>query len=597
MCGIAGTYLSKSSKSNQAYLTVDKMLDSLSHRGPDSKGIKLIQENICIGNTRLSIVDVENGDQPQSDGKNLHIVFNGEIYNFQELKKQYLLDYKFSTDTDTEVILQGYKKFGLNIFSQLNGMLAVCIIDSDKLILARDRLGVKPLYYRIDRQGLSFASEMKVLSNKNDKYKIPDYYTFFETTINNDTLNENIVELPPGSILTFDGTSIQIQKYWNLTKKIDFMTNKNEKEYIEELRYLILDSIKIRKPEMSFGVSISGGLDSAIVAVISKPDYLFTSVTKGQQNNEEEFADILSEYLNTPLIKTYPDKDDFIKTLPNLINSLDYPTTTLAAYPMYQLFREMKKHVKVVLTGQGADELFGGYMRYVLFYIDYLKKFTPELHNYAPLELHYWGDQFKTSLDSRYLKLLSRSNETIKTDGDIKTILDKAGRRPITAACIADIIISFPPLLRTDDRMSMAWSIESRSPFLDYRLVEFALSLPDKYKIRISNTDEKQGTFITKYLLKKAIGDLLPSSILNRLDKVGYQSPVSTWLKDDFKNLTNNLKQSNDTIPSGLFLHNEESRGNYSRSDWQLLQLYIWKWIFIERSSLENIATRIQKLI
>lgn len=599
MCGIVGIYANKHAYNGSLKEQVESMVQNLRHRGPDDYGIKLINERICIGNTRLSIVDIDDGHQPLGLGKKLSITYNGEIYNYRELKNKYFSQSKFFTDSDTEVILHVYKKFGLETPSYLNGMFAFCIVDDKKIILARDRIGEKPLYYKVDKNKLVFASEIKVLVDKKEKWSVPEDYFIFETLLDNKTLFNNIYELPPGSYLIYDGTTIKIKKYWVLENKLLYFQNKSEKECVEELRYLVHDAVNIRKTNLPFGVSASGGIDSAIVACIAKPDYLFSSITKNKENSEEKYCDYLGRYLKIPVIKTYPSQSKFISTLPELLRCLDMPVTTLASFPMYLLAKRAGKYVKVLMTGQGADELFGGYARHVLIYVEYLKRCAPELANYQNLASHFWRADHHKNLAQRYLELMAR-DQTF----DLKNIMIKyhhacAGQRPVTYAGFVDLMISFPPLLRADDRISMACSIESRSPFLDHRIIEFSMALPDKLKIKISN-NKNDNFFVTKYILRKALRGVVPDLILDRTDKIGYPSPVALWLQNKYSKLLTNLN-SNTILPHRiklLFLNaGDKTRGHYDRSRWQFLQFSIWHMIFIEKKSIADIKKMLKKYV
>lgn len=599
MCEIAGIYKKHSTGKNILEKEINKMLKKIQHRCPDDNGINFVNEQICIGNVRTSIVDINKGHQPISINKNLSITFNGEIYNYQDLKYKYFSRYKFSTNSDTEVILNGYHKFGLNVFSQLNGMFAVCIVDKNKFILARDRIGIKSLYYKITLDQFIFASELKALVDNNEKWFIHNDNKLFETLPGNKTIYSNIYEVPPGSFLIYDGYKIEIQNYWDL-KKISYnTTNKTQNECIDELRYLIHDAINIRKPTMPFGVSISGGLDSAIIACISKPDYLFSSITKISNLNEEKYCDYLGKYLKTPIIKTYPSKNNFIETLPELIKCMDTPTTTLAIFPIYILAKKAKEYVKVLMTGQGADELFGGYIRYVLIYIEYIKKYAPELNSYKNLARHFWNEKYDESLDKKYFRLIARRNTDNQSNQIIKSAYSFVRNRPITFAGLTDLLISFPPLLKADDRISTTHGIENRSPFLDHRIIEFAMSLPDNLKIN-TNIKQQENFFNTKFILKKAVKDIVPDIIINRFDKVGYPSPVAQWLHNDFNKLIIKL-QNKKNIPLDIkdLLHNEEnnSRGDYDRTRWQFLQFSIWYMIFIEQQSTNSIVTFLKKYV
>lgn len=593
MCGIAGIYV----KDNQAFekkvlfKNVSLMLQTILHRGPDENGIQVIGKDKCIGNCRLSIVDQFNGHQPMfSEDKRTHIVFNGEIYNYRDIKGNLSSRHSFKTNTDTELILHAYEKYGARAFEKFNGMFAVCIIDGDKMILARDRLGVKPLYYRIDNNKLAFASEIKALIQKNDSIFFEDAYKAFETTIGENTLINEIKQIPPGSYLIFNGKTVTIKRYWNLLDSIHTSENFSLKKSIEYFRYLLMDAVEIRKPaNLPLGVTLSGGIDSSLIACLVKPEFLFSSIVKGDMMDEEKYVDLIGKNLNTPIIKVYPDINDFKKVFPKMMWHLDEPVTTLAAYPMYLLSQEMKKYVKVVLNGQGADELLGGYARHLMIYMDYLLKESPQLSGYQSLKKHFWNNAFDDALSKRYFHLTQRGLKSSKVLEELfeevfTTFID----RPISAAGYMDLLTTFPPLLRADDRMCMAFGIEARSPFLDYRIVEFAFSIPDEAKIRFNHSTK----FTTKYILREAFKDILPKEIVLRTEKVGYPSPVAGWLNSDLKSFMNFVHKQFDNITEfkDLNFSQKNTRGNFDRSKWQMMQLFVWHQLFIKKEPIDSLS-------
>jgi len=411
----------------------------------------------------------------------------------------------------------------------------------------------------------------------------------FETTLGEKTFFKEIKQVPPASYLIYDGFNLEIQKYWNINPQEKKYCK--EKGYIEELRFLVEDSIEIRKPpNLNFGVSVSGGLDSAIISCLSKPDYLFSSITKRQGYNEERYVDVLSKFLKINVIKTYPTVNEFKKMLPSMLWHLDEPVTTLAAFPAYVLSQKASKYVKVMLNGQGADELFGGYVRHLLIYLEHMARSIPQLNRYEPLSNHFWKENYNKTLPERYLDLLAR--HTITDRKEVLAILNSFfsvfENRPVSSAGYTDLNISFPSLLRTEDRVSMAWGIETRSPFLDYRIVDFAFSLPDNFKIRWGEDQ----TLNLKYLLRETFKDKLPTQILKRIDKVGYPSPVALWLNNELDQTMRNVLPYFRSIEEFLFIANNlniGSVGEFDRSKWQILQLTIWYLIFVKKYSLNEV--------
>lgn len=594
MCGIAGIYLRNNNSSNTSLeKDVSNMLDKISYRGPDDIGIKSVNNKICIGNCRLSIVDIKNGHQPMSnEDNNIWITYNGEIYNHIELKKL-TNKHNYKTHTDTEVILHLFEDQELNFLPLLNGMFAFCLIDGKKLILVRDRLGIKPLYYRLEKEGLYFSSGMKSLLRNNEIINLNPFYQTYETTIGEDTLFKNIKQLPSASYLIFDGNEISIKKYWDLKDVIMKYSNHSKCYYIEKLRFLLKDAVQIRKPvNMVFGVTVSGGLDSTIIACLSKPNYLFSSILKKKGYDEEGYVDIVSKFLRTKTIKVFPNLSDFKRYLPDLIWYLEEPTTTLAAFPIFLLSKTIKKYAKVILNGQGADELFGGYIRHLMIYLESIKRDTLQFKGYDPLLNYFWGQNYNKTIPERYHKLIQRNpnnNDGIKM---INNYFLTTQNKPISGAGLTDLNISFPPLLKTDDRLSMAFGVESRSPFLDHRIIEFAFSLPDELKIHHSRDNK----FILKYILREAIKDIIPQAIINRIDKIGFPSPVALWLNNDVNSIMPNFLPYFRSIKEFLFLANgldTKSFGEFNRSKWQIVQLTIWHMLFIKKYSINQIRQKL----
>jgi asparagine synthase (glutamine-hydrolysing) len=594
MCAIAGIYVQDNSLQDKIEREVNSMLNIMRHRGPDEIGIKTINKTI-IANGRLVIVDKKSGQQPISNesGK-LWITFNGEIYNFRSIKKSLLSKgHIFKTSSDTEVILHGYEEYGVGILQKLNGMFAFCISDGKNIFLARDRLGEKPLYYRIEGKTFKFASEIKALLLPKEKFSLNEAYLAIETSVNYKPLFTQIKELPAAHYLIYDGDKINLSCYWRISKKLKSFDKYKEKDLIEHLRTLIIKVVKARVPEdQEFGVFASGGLDSAIIASIAKPQYLFTSITQEKKHNEEQFAEILSKSIKSRLIKVYPRINDFLNDITKIVWHLNEPTTTLAAFPLYELSKHASKYVRVILNGNGGDELFGGYTRYLALYLESIIKQCQQLYGYEPLATHFWGKNYAEALPIRYYQLIHRSKYD---SNEVSEIINKSFKlfpnQPINAAGYADLQLSFPPLLRTEDRMTMAWGIEARSPFLDHELVEFVFSLPDQMKI----SKRKKEQFVMKNILREATKSFLPKEIFYRNDKIGFPSPVANWLNKELDSIMRNIISEFRSIKEFLPVQNSLNPlalGEYNRSKWQILQLTIWHMLFIQNLSHRKIHDR-----
>lgn len=592
MCAIGGI-LSNSANHNSsehAMRTVQNFLDKMICRGPDESKIIKIEQNY-LGTNRLSIVDRKYGHQPiVSLCKKVAISFNGEIYNYKQLKSILGKGHKFKSQTDTEVLMHLFEEQNINFLNKLNGMFSLCITYGKTSYLIRDRLGIKPLYYKLDGSSILFASEAKALIGHYPTLNIETTYDQFETNIEYETLFRGIFEVPPGSYLKYDNLSgkHRIYFYYSLPQKCP--TKITEKNAIKQIKKLVKDALDIRtKTDLPYGCYVSGGIDSSIIASLSKPKYLFTAtVNEKKYFNEEKYVDKLSKALNAKVIKIKLKPSQFSRYFVEMIYALDFPTTSLAAFSQFILSKEVSKHrFRIMLSGIGADEYLGGYVRHIDIITDRDDIIDNEQYK------HYKDLLSKTSKSSndiakQYFNLINRSEcEDEEAVRKVKDIFN-TGPTLLNSIASTDLKISFPPLLRMDDRINMYFGIESRSPYLDYRIIEFAYSLEDRFKIR------KHGNgIVTKYILRKAFKDEIPSEIINRKDKIGFPSPVNIWLNKDFKYATNNaykVIQESKTItslfPSLYAILHEKS--DFSRKRWQLMQWAAWYLLFFKNRSIED---------
>jgi asparagine synthase (glutamine-hydrolysing) len=569
MCGIAGIL---SYKNHISQDLLENMLKRISYRGPDESGI-YIGNNIGLGNVRLSIIDLVSGQQPLSNAdRSLWIIYNGEIFNYIELKKELIdLGYKFQTNSDTEVLLLLYEKYGEKCLDKLNGQFAFAIWDKkrNQLLLARDRVGIRPLFYSETDNYLVFGSEIKsILEHPDIKCEIntnslSQIFTFW-TTITPYTIFKNIYELPPGSFMRVTPKGKQIVKYWQLT----FPETENEQykgkidDAIEEFNDLFLDAVKLRlRADVPVAAYLSGGIDSStttsyIKQVAYKNLNTYSIGFEDNEFDESGYQNEASEYLKTKHIAFKCTNLDIAKAFPNVIWHTEIPVMRTAPVPMYLLSKNVHEHnIKVVITGEGADEMLAGYNIFKEAVIREFWAKEPD-SRYRPLLLQklypyigqfqgrnknmlkfFFGYKLQETTSPVYSHLLRWNNtsrlhsylsQEIQSElsgyDPLKEILDKIPGRFNSWSLLSkaqwletNIFMSGYLLSSQGDRMAMANSVEGRYPFLDHRIIEFCARLPAEFKLRGLNE---------KYLLKKLMNKKLPESILKR-SKQAYRAPIS----------------------------------------------------------------------
>jgi asparagine synthase (glutamine-hydrolysing) len=625
MCGLVGIVQRNAKPVDMD--TLARMLATLHHRGPDEDGY-LIQGPVGFGHKRLTIIDKVSGSQPmQFDG--VSIVFNGEIYNYVELRNELIqLGHTFRTKSDTEVILRMYLQFGEGCVARLNGMFAFLIYDrrEGKVLAARDHLGIKPLYYHLTGDSLIFASEIKALLQcpgveaEADESALRDYLVF-QFVLGAKTLFRNVYKVLPGNyqVIQVSDLSERSVCYWEPRFHIDFA--RTEKDFLEQLRALIESAAKIQmRSDVALGTYLSGGLDSSIVTMLaakhsSQPIKTFTGAfAEGPEFDESEYAKEVASACGAQSFVVYPDESEFIDTLPRLIWHMDEPAAGPGVFPQYILARAARKEVKVVLGGQGGDEIFGGYARYVVAYLELALKGAiletndedehvvslqsilpnlPSINSYLPMLSTFWQRGTFDSMDRRYFQLVDRSggsqemfSQDFRADFHAEEAFErfqKIFNHPETKSFYNkmthfDMVTSLPALLHVEDRVSMAASLESRVPILDHRIVDLVTSMPAPMKFRGAEM---------KYALKKAIGDILPPRILNRKDKMGFPMPLHLWARGRANAFLRETLLSKECRSRGLFnatavenlLGQEQPFG---RRIWGLLNLELWHRQFID---------------
>ena len=487
MCSIAGV-----TKSDN-FQMISKMLDIMRHRAPDDKGIYK-DNKITLGMGRLKIVDLVSENLCPYVNKDIVLSFNGEIYNFKEIKKELKeLGYKFKTSSDTEVLALAWSRWGTKCFTKLNGMFAFAIYDrrKEKLYLARDIAGEKPLYYIKINNKLFFASEAKALiKTLNLTKQNSQAYNAFQHCLN-ETLFKNLYQIPAANYLEYDlnlKKIIKIEEYWTLKRK-----KINIKTCNEELNYLLKKSIKLRTfCDVDYALYFSKGVDSSLIST---------------------FHNFKSKiYFND----TFNWKGNFFKEIKKIIYHLDFPVGSYSSYPLWKLAENAKKKkIKVVISGEGADEIFGGYIRYMPIYASWQLK--QNFKSYQPLFKKYYKEYHE---DFARITVRNKNTEIIKNK--MKPIFEMFDD-PINAMGYFDFKYVMPSLLQMGDRMSSAFGIENRCPFLDKNIIEFGFNLPPEIKIRNFN----QKNILRTLLKKKGITKPL------FLEKKGLTIKYNKWFKKD----------------------------------------------------------------
>lgn len=571
MCGIAGIIKKQNDKVDKE--EIRKMNDAMLHRGPDSEGI-YIDRGIGLGHRRLSILDLtDSGSQPMvSYDQRFVLIFNGEIYNYIELKKELQSEgATFCTETDTEVILEAYRYWGQECTGHFNGMWSMILYDTvqKQIFVSRDRFGVKPLYIYESEEEMIFASEIKCITAIRPKEKIADvtqmarYLRGLQEDTDAHTFYKNIRNFPKSHnmIYNLSTKTKEFRRYW----EIDVTEFKSKWRYgnpYRKFRELLEDSIRIRlRADVEVGASLSGGLDSSTIVGISSKKFhtkmhTFSSIYKEKNCDEKEFIDCMNEYSDTIPHYIYPEQSkDLMQDLRDLIYYHDGPCHSASPYSGYCVYRGVGKQVKVLLDGQGADELLGGYLTFYNAKLKELLRQNTLISRIRAVKLvlmvqNEWQDKPYLLNDELLLKTLGARGfrELQKERGrkgfrnvfatkikyqegfakiDLENNLQEG--KVIVSELEKDLYLRFwykilPRILHDVDRNSMASSLEVRLPFLDYRLVEFSYTLSDRYKIN--------GKW-TKYILRKSCKKYLPKEISHRRSKMGFPAPFDKWVGDE----------------------------------------------------------------
>lgn len=613
MCGHVSVYFKTDRYNSLTEKVIESINSKIIHRGPDDGGY-FNSSKVSLGFRRLSIIDVENGHQPFIKNNNA-IVFNGEIYNYIELRDELInKGYEFKTDSDTEVLLTAYIDMKEKILDKLVGMYSFLIWDEKEQSLfgARDIFGIKPLYYMETEDFIAFASEYKslvdLLDNGNvDKQSLQKYLSFQYTTDDN-TLFSGIKKILPGHYFQIKNNKIIIKKYY------DISYNKKGDVTREDVYNVVYNSVKSHMiSDVEVGTFLSGGVDSSIIASIASkinPNIKSFSVGFGIDGyNETDIAKKTAEKLGIENIQINVTQEDYIKALPNIVRLLDDPLADPSALGIYFLSKEARKHVKVVLSGEGADELFGGYNIYKEYYslkpflnmpkmmnrvINKTAKSMPNIKgkNYllratTPLKDRYIGNA-KIFENEDVMNIMKDYNDDCRYENTTKKIYDEAKKRGydyVTTMQYVDMNTWLPgDILLKGDKMSMGASIELRVPFLDKNVFELSNRLTLSQKIT-----RKQ----SKVLLRDAFSDIVPEHVVQKR-KLGFPTPIRVWLKEDLGKVvrkTINEADVDDIINKkyAINLLDDHIKGKVdnSRKIWTIFMFCLWHQIFIENLVVE----------
>lgn len=572
MCGIAGIFSPNNTPREEL---LSAMLQTLVHRGPDAQKV-WINKGIGLAHARLSIIDLDiSANQPMQDPDSGNmIIFNGEIYNYIELREALIsLGYTFKTKSDTEVILKSYHHWGVDCLNRFNGMWAIVIFDrkQNSLFASRDRVGIKPFVYGVtSKNDLVFASEAKAITqhfpefNHVNQQFLQDFIERDFFACYKETFYKNMFNLLPGHyFFVKPGETPKQIRYWEWTPKLD-VSRMSDVDVQDKFSYLLTDAIKLRfRSDVPVGSCLSGGLDSStIVGVASKlfdkRIHTFSCIYPNTPAfDESHYINASIREFNTISQFVEPKHDDFISIMKNSVYEHDGPTGGPSILSQRAVMELASQKVKVLLDGQGADELLGGYHSYFHYSLLSQARKIRERKSLTGL-FKYWANsskikkRFPNGIPKLYQSMrLTRSPVSFYTRNRENTQLayfKEFENDDLNTLLLEHVFTNLTNLLHYEDRNSMRFSIESRLPFLDYRLIEFAFSLPSKYKIRGSTT---------KWLLQGLACSVLPKEVLNRKDKMGFTTPAHQWFLQDenmvyFKNYLSEQNPLYQTLSSWM---------------------------------------------
>ena len=602
MCGFVG-YINKEKNKKD---NIKKMADLIAHRGPDSEGY-YTDENIALGFRRLSIIDLDGGSQPiYNKDKTKVIVFNGEIYNYQKLRKELTKKgYKFKTKTDTEVILHGYEEYNEKILDKLRGMFAFAIYDIKKkeLFAARDFYGIKPFYYTKMDNTFIFGSEIKSFLihphfKKELNTKMLEYYLTFQYSAGRETFFKNVYKLMPGHYLKYKDGKLTVKKYYEI--KFEEDKTKTYEEWKKGIKEKLKDSVKAHKiSDVEVGSFLSSGVDSSYIAATSDVDKTFTVGFDNKKYSEISYAEDLSKKIKTKNINKTITKEEYFKNLPNILYYMDEPLADPSAIALYFVTKIASENVKVSLSGEGADEIFGGYNIYQepltaswYYKIPYLVRYSigalagllPKkrginflIRRGKKLEDKFVGNAF--IFNKHEIKKIMKNKPKTKGFTELtKPYYNKVkDKDEVTKMQYIDFNFwLIGDILLKADKMSMANSLEVRVPFLDRPLIDYASALPVEFK-----TDK----YTTKKIFRDIASEVLEDKVSSK-KKLGFPVPIREWMKEEetykqIKALFNkDDKFFNTKKIIKLLDDHKKGKADNSRKIWTIYVFLLWYEIF-----------------
>jgi asparagine synthase (glutamine-hydrolysing) len=598
----------------------------IGHRGPDDEGVWTHERgHVGLAHRRLAIIDpTPAGHQPMRDEAGRWLSFNGEIYNYPELRTE-IGGGPFRTSSDTEVLMRAHDRWGDDALTRLRGMFAYALWDEpeDELFLARDRFGIKPLYYAVVDDVFYFASEAKALmpvlpSIETDHEGLKDYLAF-QFCLAGKTLFEGVRELQPGHSLRIGRGPATPKRYWEVYYDVDF--EHNEGYFEERIEELLDESVRFHlRSDVPVAAYLSGGVDSSAVASLAGRDQgglkAFTGkFSEDPRFDESPYARIVAEQGGLDLTEVDVDVNDFLEQIENVAYHMDYPAAGPGSFPQYMVSRAAAQQVKVILGGQGGDEVFGGYTRYLIAYFEQCIKGAMDgtlrdgnfvvtyesiipnlvsLRNYKPLMRDAWSQGlFDEDLDARYFRLINRARD-VENEVDVAALGDYSPFETYREIFNGDNVgheayfdkmthfdfkTLLPALLQVEDRVSMAHGLESRVPLLDHRLIELAATIPADVKFKDGHM---------KHVFKRATRKILPKQILERTDKMGFPVPLSDYLNDGAHEfvtdvLSSKAAKGRELIDNDKVLAGVATEKRFGRKLWGMLSLELWQRSFHDR--------------
>jgi len=628
MCGISGLISLRHERVPALDRRLVAMSGLLGHRGPDGNGYWMAPNGTAgLAHRRLAIIDLSpSGHQPMLGPSGTAITYNGEVYNYIELMEELHSHWRFRSRSDTEAILAAYDRWGDECLTRLRGMFAFAICDDRRLLAARDRFGIKPFYYAVIGDVLYFASEIKALMPvlpdvATDPDALAEYLTF-QYTIGDRSLFKHVHALLPGHALTVENGNFRVFRYWDVNYEVDW--NHTPRWFEGRMQELLGESVRIHlRSDVPVGAYISGGIDSSLIGILAAREPSSGRIgfhgkfTEFPGYDESGFAHSACNFGNIDLREIEITASDFRDNIEKVIWHLDQPVAGPGSFPQYMVSKLAAEHVKVALGGQGGDEIFGGYARYLIGYLEQSLKaaidgtykngnfvVTPEsiipnltvLQEYKPLLRQFFAKGMFGPLDERYFRLVDRS-------GDMASEVDwsELGRaavferfqaifnseRNVRREAYFDSMTHFdfkcllPALLQVEDRMSMAHGLESRVPLLDASIVEFAATIPADIKFRGGRM---------KHFIKSTFGTDLPPDLMARRDKMGFPVPLQEWFTGELRDMVGDIflgqKQKNRAhFNSDAILANFDKVERFSRKTWGLLSLELWHRQFHDRAA------------